>query len=852
MLGIHFINQRLERFVTSALFCFLFSMSATSGEAKPQENSGDSGERSVRFCRQTLPLHTESVECHKRFREPLTALKALQSLRHLDLSSSSVTDLSSIVELKSLTHLDVSFTRVKRLDMLQKLTELSSLRVAGLSPKLYRDLKFESLSRLLGVRESSPKGDLIIKLLSHHNQLSLTVNLMPKVKLDLRRVLRRLKGEDLSRVHISRKPKSRKDQDALDQATETDEGMELSDGAFIVVHADLRQITFDFESSYVSSSPDLKVSAELCGRALFTDTLAIRCDQPLDVRRLRAFPFLRVLSLSHPSVKSLKRLPKLERLRILSLEETRISSISFLRQTQNLQELWLNRTRVTQLKPIASLSELRLLSLSHTAVHSLKPLKSLKNLKVLYADHTRVKSVKPLRGLERLEELRLSNTPLKTIKSLKTLKQLSVLDVQHTSVSSREYHDVQRLIEARRALHTESLRPKRAERYLVSMRARRDVHSPPVDPSDEDNEDNEDDGDDADDERENPNQNGSSNAVQAPRQLNATALNYIERYVRRRLSLRRCVDGLYDPTPPLDYTSDRYEDTYKDYQKNIEKLLKDEMKLTLALTVSDGFLKIKASDHSESAEKAQVSWLSESRSQRFMSCYAELFTPPDEESELIFASPIDLPDDSVVYVDVSISILLASATHRVGGVCYDEELGWLKACISTSRDVYQVFDPHNLDEGAEGSRAQKRGYQEELELSTLRLRDLDRLYRVIDTESSTGTSRLSELLYTQISFDVDLDGVKDRLVTISLRSYQRDSYRNVVLLVPNQDFNKVKVLGEFMSMMERPEFVKAYYNKPTQPQVFIFQAGGDGQSEEFHLGYDGERMTLVGIDGQGA
>lgn len=110
-----------------------------------------------------------------------------------------------------------------------------------------------------------------------------------------------------------------------------------------------------------------------------------------------------------------------------------------LHQIINMQELDLSgNTFLQTLMPVSRLTNLRSLNISNTEITFLQPLQSLSNLESLDIQHTYINSIEPLNEMTNLRQLNISYTPVNDLTPLTNDKSIEVIIADSTSIRRTE------------------------------------------------------------------------------------------------------------------------------------------------------------------------------------------------------------------------------------------------------------------------------------------------------------------------------------------------------------------------------------------------------------------------------
>lgn len=131
-----------------------------------------------------------------------------------------------------------------------------------------------------------------------------------------------------------------------------------------------------------------------------------------------------------------------------------------LHQIINMQELDLSGNAYLQnLIPVTRLTNLKSLNIAHTEIAFLQPIQSLANLESLNLEGTYINSIEPLKDMTNLKFLNISNTPINDLTPLINDDNIRIINAENTSIGTNE---VNAMKEKQRQVivvyHTEELR----------------------------------------------------------------------------------------------------------------------------------------------------------------------------------------------------------------------------------------------------------------------------------------------------------------------------------------------------------------------------------------------------------
>ena len=281
----------------------------------------------------------------------LSPIDGLSSLEELNFSNTQVTDLAPLQSLKNLRTVNGSLTRVSNIDVFDGFAKLEELNFDNTEVK-YLGVINSLPSFRVGYFDNSKVEDGDVAVLTHDDEKSVVV-----YETDQLRNWWGLLTDEWQDVF--RKAAN------LDKRPSREEIHRLTGARSFVVRSILiKDIT---PMSEFVRLRDLK----------FNDT------QVSDLSPLASMQQLEVLDCSRNPIGSLAPLANLRQLRVLYADNTQISDIDALAGLVHLEELKISGTDVKDLRPLESLTELKVLEFYNTRVKKIKPIMELSNLKSL-------------------------------------------------------------------------------------------------------------------------------------------------------------------------------------------------------------------------------------------------------------------------------------------------------------------------------------------------------------------------------------------------------------------------------------------------------------------------------------
>ena len=122
-----------------------------------------------------------------------------------------------------------------------------------------------------------------------------------------------------------------------------------------------------------------------------------------------------------------------------------------LHQIINMQELDLSgNTHIQNLIPVSRLTNLRSLNIANTEINMLQPIQGLSDLESLDIQHTYINSIEPLKEMTNLKQLNISDTPVTDLTPLAKDKSIEVIVADSTTIGAAQ---VRALKEHQRQVH---------------------------------------------------------------------------------------------------------------------------------------------------------------------------------------------------------------------------------------------------------------------------------------------------------------------------------------------------------------------------------------------------------------
>ncbi|MBT1702901.1 leucine-rich repeat domain-containing protein [Chryseosolibacter indicus] len=335
--------------------------------------------------------------------DDLSSIRNLTELAELDISNTRIDDISSIRYFNNLTRLNISQTRVDSIDVAEKLTKLQQLDLSNTVITDFQPLQYltelqvlnlentrittlDPISYLSNLRELNVAGTSVNNL----NAITALSNLAD-LNLEATRIndlaalsgLRNLKVLNVNRTAIA-------DLDPLLELAQLER-----------VYCDHTGINQQSASAFMASNPKVLV-------IFATEDLRTWWDNLPSVWRDVLSRKARINV--NPSKEELARVTNLDSLNIANYIS--IKTLEPLQRLQKLKVIIMDHTGVTDLSPIKDHKNIHTLDISDTYTTDLSPLRDFARLKVLKADNSRVKNIDTLSYIPGLQKLFVDGTDL--------------------------------------------------------------------------------------------------------------------------------------------------------------------------------------------------------------------------------------------------------------------------------------------------------------------------------------------------------------------------------------------------------------------------------------------------------
>lgn len=325
------------------------------------------------------------LRANSTFIEDISALKYCITLEELEIANTNISDLSVLASLRNLKKLDASNTMVSRLTQLKNCPNLTSINLGG--SKISNIIPLRELTQLNNVdisntvvRDLSP-----IETLKDLQSLNISGSAITNLQ-----ALSQL--ENLRELYCSNT--------AINDLTPLKNHRRLNK-----IYCDHSQIGDAEASAFTMDNPFTLV---------IYDTEALRnwWDQlPIYWKAV----FSKQINIdSNPTTEQLH-------------------------QIINMQELELaDNTYIQNLSPVSRLTNLRKLGISNTEITNLFAIQSLLNLEVLDIENTHINTIEPLKDMRNLKQLNIMNTPVNDLTPLVNDNSIEVIYADNTDITESE------------------------------------------------------------------------------------------------------------------------------------------------------------------------------------------------------------------------------------------------------------------------------------------------------------------------------------------------------------------------------------------------------------------------------
>jgi Leucine-rich repeat (LRR) protein len=321
----------------------------------------------------------KTLRANSTFIEDLSALKYCLTLEELEVSGTTISDLSALQSLHNLSKLNVANTMVSRLSELKNFPNLSILnlsecRISSITP-------LQDLTQLKNLDISNTSVRDLTPLSQLKELQNLNISGTPIVNLQPLSELENLREINCSQTNISDltplKNHKKLGKIYCDQSKigNTEASAFTKDNPFTLV-------IFDTEAlrNWWDELP-------IYWKAVFLKQIEIETEPTTE--QLHQIINLQELDLSdNPYMQNLLPVSRLTNLKSLSIANTEIKFLQSIQGLTNLESLNLNGTYINSIEPLKEMTNLKYLDISGTPIYDLTPLSNDDNISIIMAENT--------------------------------------------------------------------------------------------------------------------------------------------------------------------------------------------------------------------------------------------------------------------------------------------------------------------------------------------------------------------------------------------------------------------------------------------------------------------------------
>ena len=329
--------------------------------------------------------------------EDLSALKYCLTLEELEVANTTLDDLAVLVHLPNLQKINLSGTQVARIIGLKNCPNLTSLNLGGTRVSNITIVQDLPLLKTLDISNTAVRDLTPVSMLKELQSLNISgsaiTNLQPLSELD-----------KLCELYCSNT--------AVSDLTPLKNHRRLSK-----IYCDHSKIDVNIAGAFTKENPFTLV---------IYDTEALRNWWDSLPKHWKALFSKQIQLDTTPTTEQLHQ--------IINMQELDLSGKTFL---QNLI-------------PVSRLTNLRSLNIANTEIDFLQPIQGLANLESLDIQHTYINSLEPLKEMTNLKQLNISHTPITDLTPLVNDKAIEVIVADSTSIGQTQ---VNALKENQRQVH---------------------------------------------------------------------------------------------------------------------------------------------------------------------------------------------------------------------------------------------------------------------------------------------------------------------------------------------------------------------------------------------------------------
>ncbi len=314
--------------------------------------------------------------------QDISALKYSDKLVKFNISNTAVADISVLEKMTRMEHLDLSATNVTDFAALSNLTSLRYLnvkatKIANLSP----------IQALTNIVELNASKTLVENLNPIKDLKNLAVLNLDSTKVSYAKALGSL--ENLKILHLN--------------FTLVSDLSELQDAPRLErIYCDQTQINREMADAFMASKKGVLVIFDSKDLKGWWDSLPIAWQKVFRDAAQTA---------SSPTKEELAKITNLDSISIA--DQSEIKDIEPLQRLQKLQVLIANKTGVKNLSPLQEHKGIKSLDISDTEVEDISLLHQFTNLAVLRADHTKIVNLDALSGVRSIKKIYADETGIR-------------------------------------------------------------------------------------------------------------------------------------------------------------------------------------------------------------------------------------------------------------------------------------------------------------------------------------------------------------------------------------------------------------------------------------------------------
>lgn len=321
------------------------------------------------------------LRANSTFIEDISALKYCITLEELEIANTNISDLSVLASLRNLKKLDASNTMVSRLTQLKNCPNLTSINLGG--SKILNIIPLRELTQLnnidisnTAIRDLSP-----IETLKDLKSLNISGTSITNLQ-----TLSEL--ESLRELYCSNT--------AINDLTPLKNNRRLNK-----IYCDHSQVGDAEASAFTKGNPFTLVIYDtealrnwwdqlpIYWKAVFSKQININSNPTTE--QLHQIINMQELELADNTyIQSLTPVSRLTNLKKLGISNTEITNLFAIQGLLNLEDLDIHNTHISTIEPLKEMRNLRELNIMNTSITDLTPLVDDNNINVIYADNTSI------------------------------------------------------------------------------------------------------------------------------------------------------------------------------------------------------------------------------------------------------------------------------------------------------------------------------------------------------------------------------------------------------------------------------------------------------------------------------